>query len=86
MSDKEVQQLVNNELTERVNNAYYADDCSLFEWSGVAHLVIRGSNEAKESVDIIVPYNDLKSILEKLFPEVVEIEKNEKEKIKDEKW
>ena len=85
MSEKEVQQLVNNELTKRVNKAYYADDCSLFDWSGMAHLVIRGSNEAK-SVDIIVPYNDLKSILEKLFPEVVGIEKSEKEKIEDEKW
>ena len=86
MSEKQKETVVNDELTSRVSRAYYADDCSLFDWSGMAHLIIRGSNEAEESVDIIVPHNDLKSILEKLLPEVVEIEKGEKEKIEDEKW
>jgi hypothetical protein len=86
MSDQEVQQLVNNELTERVNNAYYADDCSLFDWMGIPHLVIRGSKEDEASSDIIIPYNDLKSMVEKLYSQAEEISKSEKEKLEDEKW
>jgi uncharacterized alpha/beta hydrolase family protein len=53
---------------------------------GIPHLVIRGSKEDETSSDIIIPYNDLKSMVEKLYSQAKEISKSEKEKLEDEKW
>lgn len=86
MSNQETQQLINNELTERINDAYYADDCYLFDWQGTAHLVIHGSRDDQDSVDIIVPYKDLRSMVEKMLPDAQEIDKSEKDKFQDENW
>jgi hypothetical protein len=74
MSEKEVQQLVNNELTERVNNAFIANGYTLLNGGSDNVIMIKGEKEnsldGKNSVDVLLTLEGMEEVSKTLRAEV----------------
>ena len=66
-------QLVNNELTERVNNAYIASNYTLLN-GGTDNVVMvkgdRGKDDNKQSVDVLLTLDGMEEVSKTLRAEV----------------
>ena len=69
----ETTQLVNNELTERVNNAYIASNYTLLN-GGTDNVVMvkgdRGEDDNKQSVDVLLTLEGMEEVSKTLRAEV----------------
>ena len=69
----ETTQLVNNELTERVNNAYSASNYTLLN-GGTDNVVMvkgdRGEDDNKQSVDVLLTLEGMEEVSKTLRAEV----------------
>jgi len=69
----ETTQVVNNELTERVNNAYLASNYTLLN-GGTDNVVMikgdRGADENKQSVDVLLTLEGMEEVSKTLRTEV----------------
>ena len=69
----ETAQLVNNELTERVNNAYIASNYTLLN-GGTDNVVMvkgdRGNDDNKQSVDVLLTLEGMEEVSKTLRAEV----------------
>jgi hypothetical protein len=73
----ETTQVVNNELTERVNNAYLASNYTLLN-GGTDNVVMikgdRGADENKQSVDVLLTLEGMEEVSKTLRDEVIKPE------------
>ena len=64
---------VNNELTERVNNAYIANNFTLLN-GGTDNIIMISGEKNDEKTDILVTYDALEQVLNELKPDIQKIE------------
>lgn len=78
MSEEQNQQTtkVNNELTERVNAAYIANNFTLLNGGTDNIIMISGENKEAKA-DVLVTYDALEQVLSDLKPDIQKIEKAE---------
>ena len=77
MSEEQNQEpKVNNELTERVNNAYIANNFTLLNGGTDNIIMISGENKEAKA-DVLVTYDALEQVLSDLKPDIQKIEKAE---------
>jgi hypothetical protein len=63
-------QLVNNELTERVNNAYIANGYTLLNGGSDNVIMISGDKEGKDPVDLLLTLEGMEEVSKTLRAEV----------------
>lgn len=78
----ETTQLVNNELTERVNNAYIASNYTLLNGGTDNVVMISGEKDGKDAVDVMLTLEGMEEVSKTLRDEVDS--KPEAEKKEDE--
>jgi len=66
----ETAQLVNNELTERVNNAYIASDYTLLNGGTDNVVMIKGEKDGKDPVDVMLTLEGMEEVSKTLRDEV----------------
>jgi len=64
---------VNNELTERVNNAYIANNFTLLN-GGTDNIIMISGEKDDASGDILVTYDALEQVLNDLKPDIKKID------------
>ena len=69
MSEKEAQQLVNNELTERVNNAYIANGYTLLN-GGSDNVIMISGDKDDASADMLLTLEGMEEVSKTLRAEV----------------
>ena len=69
-TEESTQQLVNNPLTERVNNAYIASDYTLLNGGTDNVIMIKGNKEGKASVDVLLTLEGMEEVSKTLRSEV----------------
>lgn len=63
-------QLVNNELTERVNNAYIASNYTLLNGGTDNVVLIKGDKDGKDPVDVMLTLEGMEEVSQTLRAEV----------------
>ena len=76
----ETSQLVNNELTERVNNAYIANDYTLLNGGKDNVVMIKEEKDGKDPVDTMLTLEGMEEIAATLREEVDKISKENENK------
>jgi hypothetical protein len=66
----ETTQLVNNELTERVNNAYIASNYTLLNGGTDNVVLIKGEKDDKDPVDVMLTLEGMEEVSKTLRDEV----------------
>lgn len=74
--NKETAQLVNNELTERVNNAYIANNYTLLN-GGVDNVIMISGDKDDASADMLLTLEGMEEVSKTLRAEVDAIKKPE---------
>lgn len=64
------EQLINNSLTERVNNAFIASDYTLLNGGTDNVIIIKGNKEGKPSVDVLLTLEGMEEVSQTLRNEV----------------
>ena len=66
----ETTQVVNNELTERVNKAYLASNYTLLNGGTDNVVMIKGDKDGKDSVDVLLTLEGMEEVSKTLRDEV----------------
>jgi hypothetical protein len=67
---KETTPVVNNELTERVNNAYIASNYTLLNGGTDNVVLIKGDKDGKDPVDVMLTLEGMEEVSQTLRAEV----------------
>ena len=67
---KETTQLVNNELTERVNNAYIASNYTLLNGGTDNVVMVKGDKDGKDPVDVLLTLEGMEEVASTLRKEL----------------
>ena len=66
----ETAQMVNNELTERVNNAYIASNYTLLNGGTDNVVMVKGDRDGKDPVDVMLTLEGMEEVSKTLREEV----------------